>query len=72
MKKFLKENDLAGKDVIVAAANAGWIGHCFKDYETLIKGNIKGKLDLLFSANEGERDKMLTSTNELDNWIEQL
>lgn len=72
MKKFLKENDLSGKDVIVATANAGWIGHCFKDYETLIKGNIKGKLDLLFSASEGERDKMLTTTSEIDNWIKQL
>lgn len=72
MKKFLKENDLSGKDVIVAASNAGWIGHCFKDYETLIKGKIKGELDLLFSANSGERDKMLTSKAELDNWIEKL
>lgn len=72
MKKFLKENDLSGKDVIVAASNAGWIGHCFRDYETLVKGNIKGKLDLLFSANDGERDKMLTSHNEIDKWIEQL
>ena len=72
MKKFLKENDLSGKDVIVAASNAGWIGHCFKDYETLVKGNIKGKLDLVFSANELERDKMLTTINELDRWIEEL
>lgn len=72
MKKFLKENDLLGKDVIVAASNAGWIGHCFKDYETLVKGNIKGKLDLVFSANEWERDRMLTTTEELDNWIEKL
>lgn len=72
MKKFLKENDLSGKDVIVAASNAGWIGYSFKDYETLVKGNIKGKLDLLFSANDGERDKMLTSHDEIDKWIEQL
>lgn len=72
MKKFLKENDLSGKDIIVAASNAGWIGHCFNDYETLVKGNIKGKLDLLFSSNEGERDKMLTTNIEIDRWIEQL
>ena len=72
MKKFLKENDLMGKDVIVAASNAGWIGHCFKDYETLVKGNIKGKLDLLFSANEGERDKILTTTAEIDDWTNKL
>lgn len=73
MKRFLKDNDLSGKDIIVAASNAGWIGHCFKDYETLIKNaNIKGKLDLLFSADETQRDKMLTSYLELDKWIEQL
>lgn len=72
MKKFLKENDLNGKDVIVAASNAGWLGHCFKDYEKLVKGNIKGELDLVFSSNSGERDKMITTTNELDNWIEKL
>lgn len=72
MKKFLKEHDLSGKDVIVAASNAGWLGHCFKDYETLVKGNIKGELDLVFSSNEEERDKMITTTDELDNWIEKL
>lgn len=72
MKKFLKENNLEGKDVIVAASNAGWLGHCFKDYETLVKGNIKGELDLVFSSIEGERDRMITATNEVDNWIEKL
>ncbi len=72
MKKFLKENNLEGKDVIVAASNAGWLGHCFKDYESLVKGNIKGELDLVFSANEGERDRMITSNTEIDNWIEKL
>ena len=64
MKKFLKEYDLAGKDVIVASSNAGWIGHCFKDY--------KGELDLVFSANDCERDKMLTSKKEVDDWIKKL
>lgn len=73
MKKFLKENDLSNKEIIVAASNAGWIGHCFKDYELLTKGaKIKAELDLLFSANEGERDKMLTQESEINNWIEQL
>lgn len=73
MKKFLKEYDLSGKDIIVAGANAGWIGHCFKDYETLLpNSNIKGELDLIFSANSGERDKMLTSEQEVDDWIAKL
>ena len=73
MKKFLKEYDLSGKDIIVASSNAGWLGHCFKDYETLLpNSNIKGELDLVFSAEDGRRDEMLTSTTEIDNWIEKL
>ena len=73
MKKFLKEHDLSRKDIIVASSNASWIGHCFRDYKTLLpNSNIKGELDLLFSANEGERNKMLTSWNDVDAWIEKL
>ena len=73
MKKFLKDYDLSGKDVIVASSNAGWIGHCFKDYKSLLqKSNIKGELDLLFSAEEGKRDEMQTSWQEIDNWIQKL
>ena len=73
MKKFLKEYDLSNKDILVASSNAGWIGHCFKDYRTLLpNSNIKGELDLVFSANSGERDKMLTSQQEIDEWIEKL
>ncbi len=73
MKKFLKEYDLSNKDIIVASSNAGWLGHCFKDYETLLpNSNIKGELDLVFSSNEHERDKMLTSKSDIDNWIKKL
>lgn len=73
MKRFLKEYDLSEKDIVVAGANAGWIGHCFKDYKKLLpKANIKGELDLVFSAKTGERDKMLTSQEEIDNWIKKL
>ena len=73
MKKFLKEYDLSNKDIIVASSNAGWIGHCFKDYENLLpNSNIKGELDLQFSSETGKRDEMLTSKNEIDDWIEKL
>ena len=73
MKKFLKEYDLSNKDIIVASSNAGWIGHCFKDYENLLQNsNIKGELDLQFSSETGRRDEMLTSKNEIDDWIEKL
>ena len=68
MKKFLKNYDLSKKDIIVASTNAGWIGHCFKDYETLLpNSNIKGELNIVFSAEDNKRDQMLTSTEEIDN-----
>ena len=73
MKKFLKGYHLSGKDITVASSNAGWIGHCFKDYKTLLpNSNIKGELDLVFSAEEGKRDEMLTSYKDIDSWIEKL
>ena len=73
MKKFLKEYDLSSKDVIVASSNAGWLGHCFKDYESLLpNAHIKGELNLVFSADEDKRDQMVTSQSEVDAWIEKL
>ena len=73
MKRFLKDYDLSGKDIIVAGSNAGWIGHCFKDYAALLpNSSIKGELDLRFSAETGRRDELLTSQKEIDNWIEKL
>ncbi len=73
MKRFLKDYDLSDKDIIVASSNASWLGYCFRDYKTLLpNSNIKGELDLVFSSNEQERDKMLTTQEEIDKWIEKL
>ena len=73
MKRFLKEYDLSGKNIITASTNAGWIGHSLKDYESLFKGsNIKGELDLRFSSSEGNRDEMITSIKDVDDWINKL
>lgn len=73
MKKFLKEYDLSGKDVLVASSNVGWIGHSFKDYQDLLPNStIKGELNLVFSANDGERDKIITTDAEIDEWIAKI
>ena len=73
MKKFLKEYDLSDKDVIVASANAGWLGHSFEDYKTLLsKSNIKGELDLVFGSQENDRNKLKTSYKEIDDWLNKL
>lgn len=73
MKKFLKDYDLSDKDIIVAASNAGWIGHSFKDYQTLLpNSNIKGELDLVFGSGEKERYTLKTSYKDIDNWLNKL
>lgn len=72
MKRFLKEYDLAGKDIIVAASNAGWIGHAFKDYDNLLNNsNIKGYLDLVFSSGE-DRSLLKTEYKDINEWINKL
>ena len=73
MKKFLKDYDLSNKDVIVAASNAGWIGHSFKDYQTLLpNSNIKGQLNLLFGSGEDDKSKLKTTYKEIDDWLNKL
>ena len=73
MKKFLKENNLSNKNVIVASSNAGWIGHSFKDYKELLPNTeIKGEIDLTFGSGENERHNMRTSYNEINSWIEKI
>lgn len=73
MKKFLKDYDLSGKNIIVASSNAGWVGHSLKDYKDLLpNSNIKAELNLVFSAETGKRHEMITSWKEVDNWIEKL
>ncbi len=73
MKRFLKEYDLSGKNIITASTNAGWIGHSLKDYGALLKdSNIKGELNLRFSSSKGNRDEMITSIKDVDDWIKKL
>ena len=62
---FLKKYNLNNKDIYVFATNAGWLGHTFKDYEKLC--NVKSSMNIVFDSN-----KLKTSTQELNNWIEKL
>ena len=62
---FLKKYNLNNKIIYVFATNAGWLGHTFKDYEKLC--NIKGSMNIVFDSN-----RLKTSVEELNNWIEKL
>lgn len=66
---FLKKYDLSKKEIYPFATNAGWIGSTFEDIKILCKNsNIKNGLNVLFSS-QSEEMKMLTSYDEINNWL---
>ena len=68
---LLSNINLEGKDVILVQTHAGWQGHCLEDMEKLCKGaKIVSKKDIQFDSNGG--DEMITSTQNINSWIESL
>ena len=48
---FLKEQNLAGKNIYLFATNGGWLGHTRKDFYKLLKdSNIKGEISIRFDG----------------------
>ena len=62
---FLKEQNLAGKNIYLFATNGGWLGHTRKDFCKLLKNsNIKGEISIRFDG-----EKLKTSRDDIQNWI---
>lgn len=62
---FLKEQNLAGKNIYLFATNGGWLGHTRKDFHKLLKGSdIKGEISIRFDGNT-----LKTSRDDIQNWI---
>lgn len=62
---FLKEQNLAGKNIYLFATNGGWLGHTRKDFYKLLKdSNIKGEISIRFYGK-----KLKTSKDDIQNWI---
>lgn len=62
---FLKEQNLAGKNIYLFATNGGWLGHTRKDFYKLLKGSdIKGEISIRFDGNT-----LKTSRDDIQNWI---
>lgn len=65
MHSFLKEQNLAGKNIYLFATNGGWLGHTRKDFHKLLKGSdIKGEISIRFDGNT-----LKTSRDDIQNWI---
>jgi len=70
---FLRENNFNGKTVIPFMTNAGWAGHVIKDIKKECEGATFAKeIEIRFSANDGERDRMMTPEKTVADWIEQV
>lgn len=62
---FLKEKNLAGKNIYLFATNGGWLGHTRKDFHKLLKdSDIKGEISIRFDGNT-----LKTSRDDIQNWI---
>ena len=70
IRTFLKENDLTGKIIKPFATNAGWLGQTFKEIERLCPNSkVEDEMNIVF---ESYSDNLVTSPDEIDNWIEKL
>lgn len=70
IRTFLKENDLTGKIIKPFATNAGWLGHTFQEIESLCPNSKVDKgMNIVF---ESYSDNLVTSPDEIDNWIKNL
>ena len=70
VRSFLSENDLSGKTIKPFATNAGWLGKTFKEITALCSNsNVKEGMNIVF---ESYSDKLVTSEEDIDKWIETL
>ena len=52
------------------ATNAGWLGRTFKEIKDLCpNSNVENGMNIVF---ESYSDNLVTSPDEIDNWIESL
>lgn len=72
---FLSSTDFTGKTVVPFMTNSGWPGTVIEDMTTVAEGNgakVENAHEFRFSSNSEHYDQMVTSQEELDEWIESL
>lgn len=72
IRTFLTENDLSGKTIKPYATNAGWLGRTFKEIEKLCPNSkVEKGMNIVFTEDYNE-NQLVTSPDEVDNWINSL
>lgn len=70
IRTFLTENNLDGKTIIPFATNAGWLGRTFIEIKNMCpNSNVENNINIVF---ESYSDQLVTSEEEIDNWIDKL
>lgn len=73
IRAFLTKNNLAGKTIKPFATNAGWIGRTFNEIKKLCPNSrVEEGLNILYDAGDYKTRKLITSLDEIDNWINTL
>lgn len=68
IRTFLTKNDLMGKNIIVFATNAGWLGKTFIEIKKLCpNSNITNEMNIVFESNSS---KLETGISDIMNWID--
>lgn len=71
MKTFIHSHDFKGKTVIPFMTHGGWPGKVIKDMKKELKGAvIPTSIEVQFDSQGGSN--MVTSIDEVNNWIEKL
>ncbi len=73
IRTFLTQNDLSGKIIKPFATNAGWIGRTFNEIKKLCPNSkVEAGMNIVYDAGDYRTRKLITSLNEIDNWISTL
>lgn len=70
IRTFLTQANLNGKTIIPFATNAGWVGRTFSEIKKICPDStVKNEMNIVF---ESYSDKLVTSEEEIENWISTL
>lgn len=73
IRTFLTQNDLSEKTIKPFATNAGWLGRTFTEIKKLCPNSkVEEGLNIVYDAGDYRTRELITSLDEIDNWINSL
>lgn len=72
IRTFLTQSDLSNKTIKPFVTNAGWLGHTFQEIQKLCHDSRVDKgMNIVFTEDH-HVSQLVTSPDEIDEWIEKL